>query len=257
MRRPSEPNAASNLSAPTFVIADLHEHRGELFTLNVAYLSWVFAGVERHFGVRPAEIVGMDAVQYVDSVLDKICDHTPPKGVFYLVRHDGQFIGMGGLRALTAELVEINRVYVRPSFRGSRLGQAILARLMNDAARFAYQRVCLETAPFMTTAHRIYKAAGFVDRQPIRRLRCQKSSIRIGASWSARFRPAGETRSVPRTISWIYLLTRSIRANTSADSAGDATDRDVASRSLKCDGKRSASRSSDLSAGANVWCSSR
>lgn len=154
------------MTAPNFVIANLHDHRSELLTLNVAYLSWVFAGVEGHFAVRPAEIIGMDVTQYVESVLDKICDHTPPEGIFYLVQQDGQFVGMGGLRGLTADLVEIKRIYVRPEFRGARLGEAILVRLMQDAARFGYKRVCLESAPFMKTAQRIYEAAGFVDRQP-------------------------------------------------------------------------------------------
>lgn len=148
------------------VIANLRDHRSELLALNVAYLSWVFAGVEGRFAVRLAEIIGMDVSQYVESVLDKICDHTPPEGIFYLVQQDGQFVGMGGLRRLTAELVEIKRIYVRPEFRGARTGEAILVRLMQDAARFGYERVRLETAPFMETAHRIYEAAGFVDREP-------------------------------------------------------------------------------------------
>ena len=39
-------------------------------------------------------------------------------------------------------------------------------RLMEDAARFGYKRVCLETAPFMKSAHRIYESAGFIDRAP-------------------------------------------------------------------------------------------
>ncbi|HET9397146.1 MAG TPA: GNAT family N-acetyltransferase [Nitrospiraceae bacterium] len=154
------------MTAPNFVIANLREHRGELLTLNVAYLSWVFAEVESHFAVRPADIIGMDVIHYVESVLDKICDYTAPEGVFCLVQRDGQFVGMGGLRGLTAELVEIKRIFVLPEFRGARLGEAILLRLMQDAARFGYKRVCLETAPFMKTAHRIYEAAGFVDRQP-------------------------------------------------------------------------------------------
>ena len=154
------------MSTPNFVIANLHEHRDELLTLNLDYLSWVFAGVESHFAIRPAEILGMGVSEYVESVLDKICDHTPPKNIFYLVRHEGQLVGMGGFRALTVERVEIKRVFVQPEFRGRKLGEAILIRLMQDAARYAYKRVCLETAPFMTTAHRIYEHAGFVDRQP-------------------------------------------------------------------------------------------
>ena len=78
---------------------------------------------------------------------------------------DGAVAGMGGLRRVGNEsaLAEIKRVYVKPAFRGRQLGQAIMQRLMNDARGFGYQRVCLDSAPFMQTAQRLYEALGFID----------------------------------------------------------------------------------------------
>lgn len=154
------------MTEPQFVAATLRDHRAELLGLNLAYLSWVFAGVDAFFGVRCAEVVGMEAPDYVAAVIDRICDRAPPEGIFYLISCDGEFVGMGGLRGLSAEVVEVKRIYVRPDFRGAGLGQLMLGRLLKDGSEFGYQRACLDSAPFMRSAQRIYEAAGFVDRAP-------------------------------------------------------------------------------------------
>jgi GNAT superfamily N-acetyltransferase len=154
------------MTTPEFVTASLQEHRSDLLSLNVAYMSWVFAGIDKFFGVRRADVVGMDASDYVASVLDKLCGRSPPEGIFYLVKRQGQFSAMGGLRGLSADTAEVKRIYVHPESRGANLGELILERLLDDAAAFGYKRVYLESAPFMKSAHRIYEAAGFVDRAP-------------------------------------------------------------------------------------------
>jgi GNAT superfamily N-acetyltransferase len=154
------------MSEPQFLIADIRAHRAELLSLNIEYVSWVFVQVDALFGVCCADVVGMPAPAYVESVIDKVCDQQPPLGIFYLLKVGGQLAGMGGLRGLGSSLAEVKRVYVRPAFRGHRLGERILARLLSDAVAFGYERACLESAPFMKSAHRVYETAGFIDRQP-------------------------------------------------------------------------------------------
>jgi GNAT superfamily N-acetyltransferase len=151
------------VNEPEFITADLAKHRSELIQLNVEYLTWVFAGVERLFGVPADRVVGMPASQYVPGVIDKTCGDAPPKGIFYVVNVGGRLAGMGGLRFLRAGVAEIKRIYFRPEFRGLKLGERTLERLLADAAAFGYQRVCLDTALFMTTAHRLYETHGFSD----------------------------------------------------------------------------------------------
>ena len=51
-------------------------------------------------------------------------------------------------------------------FRGMRLGECVLERLLSDARVFGYKQVCLDSAPFMKAAHRVYENNGFVDRPP-------------------------------------------------------------------------------------------
>ena len=174
------------MSIPVFHLASPITHRAALLELNTDYMAWVVDGLERATGAAPPEVVRMGLVPYVASMLDKLCAQVPPHGVFYVVMLDGAVAGMGGLRRVEGDaqvqgqarmqgqavgdtagaataVAEIKRVYVRPAFRGQQLGRAIVQRLMADARAFGYQRVCLDSAPFMHTAQRLYEALDFVD----------------------------------------------------------------------------------------------
>lgn len=146
-----------------FIAANVASHRDELFQLNVEYVSWVFAEIEDLFGVPANQIVGMPASEYVASVIDKVCGDPPPKGIFYLYRVDDKLAGMGGFRFLRTGVAEIKRIYFRPEFRGMKLGELMLSRLLADARAFGYRSVCLDTALFMKSAHRLYESSGFSD----------------------------------------------------------------------------------------------
>jgi GNAT superfamily N-acetyltransferase len=146
-----------------FVVANVASHREELTELNIEYLSWVFTEVESLFGVPVDEVAGMPVHEYVPTVIDKVCGDPPPRGIFYLIKTDGQLAGMGGLRLLRPEVAEVKRIYIRPEFRGQRLGELTLNRLLDDARAFGYKRVFLDTGVFMKSAHRLYEASGFSD----------------------------------------------------------------------------------------------
>jgi GNAT superfamily N-acetyltransferase len=148
----------------SFTQSNLAEHRDALLDINVEYGSWVASEMEKAFHVSIEALLGSSVPEYISSVLDKICGEKPPSGVFYLVEVDGKVSGMGGLRRMSQGAAEIKRIYVRKENRGRQLGQTILQRVLNDARDFGYKKVLLETGPFMKSAHRLYEAAGFVDR---------------------------------------------------------------------------------------------
>jgi len=58
----------------------------------------------------------MPAYEYVPKVIDKVCGSRPPKGIFYLVKVDGELAGMGGIRYVRENVCEIKRIYFRPHF---------------------------------------------------------------------------------------------------------------------------------------------
>jgi GNAT superfamily N-acetyltransferase len=153
-------------SQPELRIADLNIDRTELLDLNVAYVRWVLDGVEARFGLTPVEVVGSEPHVYAEANLHKVAGDLPPRGVFYLAHLGDAAVAMGGLRTIRAGIGEIKRIYVRPNARGQGLARLVLDRLIDDARTFGMSEVYLETAPFMTDAHRLYETSGFVDRTP-------------------------------------------------------------------------------------------
>lgn len=154
------------MTSPIFTLADPDSHRDALLQLNIEYLSWTGAEIEKLFDLSFIDLTGVLVPEYVNSTIDKVCGDPPPRGVFYLVEYDGLVAGMGGLRTVRDGVCELKRVYVRPTFRGKQLGETILHRMLDDASNFGFQKMVLDTGPFMRSAHRLYEAAGFSDCPP-------------------------------------------------------------------------------------------
>ena len=154
------------MTDPVFRIADPQADRAALLSLNIEYVGWVFAEIEKMAGLSARDVLGAEVADYVPTVIDKVCGDVPPAGVFYLVERDGQAIAMGGLRRSGDGIAELKRVYVRPAGRGLRLGEAIARRLVDDARAFGYREVRLDTLPFMAAAQALYEAMGFIDCAP-------------------------------------------------------------------------------------------
>ncbi|MFM2447707.1 MAG: hypothetical protein RIS44_157 [Pseudomonadota bacterium] len=138
-------------------------HRSAIVQLHMEYLAWVDTGLKSLLGLAGAAQHGMSVAENIDSAVDKMFGDSSPHGVFYLIQVNAELAGMGGLRRLSDSTAEIKRLYVRPSHRGQQLGAMLLRRLLSDAQGLGYTQVRLDSAPFMHSAHRLYKEAGFVD----------------------------------------------------------------------------------------------
>ena len=146
-----------------FIVANALTHRRELIELNIEYLTWVLNGIEEYFGIPADEVVGMPAADYVPTVIDKVCGDPPPKGIFYMLDVDGSIAGMGGLRFVRPGAAEVKRIYVRPAYRGRKLGEVLLNRVISDARDFGYEKLLLDSGPFMRSAQHMYESVGFKD----------------------------------------------------------------------------------------------
>jgi len=151
-------------SNPLFRLVDLSVDRDDVFRLSVEYMTWVTQGIAAHGKTDAPSVASVE--RYVVGGLDQLCGKQPPEGVFYLVEWDGVLAGICGLRQIAPGVAELKRIYVRPSHRGLRLGEAMLYRLIADATAFGCEKVVLDSAPFMQAAHRLYAAAGFTDCLP-------------------------------------------------------------------------------------------
>jgi ribosomal protein S18 acetylase RimI-like enzyme len=98
-----------------------------------------------------------------------------PGGVILLAMVDAEPAGVIALKPLTPlrsafvdeHACEMKRLWVRPQFRGLRLGRLLSERLIEEAGARGYTAIYLDTMPgTMQAANRIYRELGFapVDR---------------------------------------------------------------------------------------------
>jgi GNAT superfamily N-acetyltransferase len=80
---------------------------------------------------------------------------------FMLGLIDGKPVACGALQQVAQGIGEINRLYVRPSWRGQGLSRLILAALEERAVELGYQTLRLETTLDVSRAVRLYQGAGF------------------------------------------------------------------------------------------------
>jgi ribosomal-protein-alanine N-acetyltransferase len=85
----------------------------------------------------------------------------PDVSFFYLARGDaGRVVGFCSFWRVLDEL-HINNLAVRPGHRRSGVGSALLARVLEDAARHGTRRVMLEVRRSNAAARKLYEKFGF------------------------------------------------------------------------------------------------
>src|SRR3974390_1894780 len=84
--------------------------------------------------------------------------YAPPSGRLLLAEYEGQLAGCGALRKLEDGICEMKRLYIRPQFRGKRLGRALADRIIAEARGIGYRRMRLDTVePIMKDAVAMYR----------------------------------------------------------------------------------------------------
>jgi GNAT superfamily N-acetyltransferase len=94
--------------------------------------------------------------------------YAPPKGKLLLAKVVGQPVGCIGLRPFPSEgCCEMKRLYVRPPFRGDRLGKQLAERIVQEARSLGYRSMRLDSHPAsMQAAIKMYRKLGFVEVSP-------------------------------------------------------------------------------------------
>ena len=94
-------------------------------------------------------------------------DYAPPDGRLLLAAYESQLAGCVALHKLSAGTCEMKRLYLRSQFRGKRLGRVLADRIISEARRIGYQRMCLDSVePVMQEAVAMYRKIGFRQIEP-------------------------------------------------------------------------------------------
>jgi GNAT superfamily N-acetyltransferase len=90
-------------------------------------------------------------------------EYSPPKGTLLLATVVGQPVGCVGLRPFPRHgTCEMKRLYVRPGFRGGKLGRKLVDRVLLEARNLGYLFLRLDThPPTMPAALAMYRKLGF------------------------------------------------------------------------------------------------
>jgi GNAT superfamily N-acetyltransferase len=123
------------------------------------YLQWALDMMKKEDVVFPGSF-------NLDLVKAGLGRYHPPDGRLLIARLEGVPIGVGALRSLGDNVVEVKRMYVRPDHRGLHAGSRILDALIEEARGMKARTIRLDSAWFMTQAQSLYRSRGFVQRGP-------------------------------------------------------------------------------------------
>lgn len=86
-----------------------------------------------------------------------------PDGRLYIAFYHGELAGCIGLRKIDEWNCEMKRLYVRPAFRGKKIGSKLVQQIIKDAKDIGYSHMLLDTLPFLKSAIDIYITYGFYE----------------------------------------------------------------------------------------------
>jgi putative acetyltransferase len=91
-----------------------------------------------------------------------------PEVTFFSAREDGLLLGVGALKQLEHEHMEVKSMHTSAEARGRGVGRAMLEHLLAVAAARGAGRVSLETGSMeeFLPARSLYASAGFVETSP-------------------------------------------------------------------------------------------
>ncbi len=111
--------------------------------------------------------VSLDYQGYTREFAELPGSYAAPAGCLLLARVGREVVGCAALRRVDDTTCEMKRVYVRPQARGQALGRQLVERILAEARRAGYQRICLDVLPEFTAARQLFHSLGFVAAEPV------------------------------------------------------------------------------------------
>lgn len=146
----------------TILQAETQEQLESIRSLWHEYMNWD-AAITESLGLDVSELL---AFAYENGQFQLPGVFVPPDGGLFLALSESHAAGCGAWRRLNDTTCEVKRMYVRPAFRGKRVGKSLLQTLIEDARQQGLTRFVLETVTFMAEAQGLYTSLGFLPIAP-------------------------------------------------------------------------------------------
>ncbi len=105
----------------------------------------------------------LDIQNYDEEIAHLKSKYGLPDGRLYILFADGKSAGCIGLRKIDHQICEIKRLYIRSEWRGKKLGETLVEKIITEARKIGYSYMVLDTLPFLQNAIRLYKKLGFYE----------------------------------------------------------------------------------------------
>jgi putative acetyltransferase len=102
---------------------------------------------------------------YADTALDNMyANYKKDKAIYFVVEERGSILGGGGIAQLDnyeGPVCELQKMYFLPEARGRGIGARMMDLCLQKAKEFGFEKVYLETMPYMKAAQKLYERSGF------------------------------------------------------------------------------------------------
>lgn len=134
--------------------------------LAIQHITTECAGLEtaRHLFKEYSDELAVDlCFQSFDAeLMDPLKKYGPPSGSLLLAFYNNEPVGCVALQPLPkAGVCEMKRLYVKPAFRKFKIGDALVAAIVNEAERLGYAKMKLDTLERLQPAIQLYLKHGF------------------------------------------------------------------------------------------------
>ena len=108
------------------------------------------------------------AFQNIDDELKNLAlKYTEPEGKLLVAIDDnGNVGGMIAYHRHSKDRCEMKRLYVKPDFRGAKLGEQLIKNILQHAKQAGYKEMVLDTIVPLKSAIHLYRKFGFTECEP-------------------------------------------------------------------------------------------